>query len=295
MADQKPGLEPGRKLEATNVSFEIQSPNPDHQTSSKFENVNSGVKEADVADNTVANQPQEQPSIQETRNEPVEERAQDEQPLTDRADNRIQALANQREQERIARIQAETRANQMEAMLRNLVSVQTTQPVQSQEEVLAKQYKSYNASLGYPEDPREFADFNRNQAVMAARKAAQEETRQQSSQDDMNRTLMANPELATDTVLQAMVAAKQAEAQRQGFTLSYSQATAIAKQEMAQRFKRETTASVVNDEQVRNEAYVETTRGASTNRSAVQTPSAQDISKMSLAEMERALKEAGEW
>lgn len=296
MATQKPGLEPGRKLEATNVSFEISSPNPDHQTSSKFENVQSGAKEADAAENTAANQPEDSASVEETaRSEHQrQEETQVEQP-SEREQNRVQVLANQREQERQARLQAEARANQMEAMLRNLVNVQTAQPKESEEAVLARQYKSFNAQLGYPEDPREFADFNRNQAALAATKAAREESQRQASQDDMNRTLLANPELATDTFLQALVATKQAEAQRKGYTLPYSQATALAKQEMAQRFQKETTASVVKDDQAKDEAYVETTRGASTNRSSVQTPSAKDINNMTLAEMEQALKEAGEW
>jgi hypothetical protein len=111
----------------------------------------------------------------------------------------------------------------------------------------------------------------------------------------MNRTLIENPELATDTFLQALVATKQAEAQRRGFTLPYSQATRLAKAEMNQRFQKETTATVAEDNRAKNEAYVETTRGASTNRTSVQTPSVGDISKMSLTEMEHALKAAGEW
>ncbi len=291
MSDQKPGLEPGRKLEATNVSFEIQSNNPDHQTSSNFENVSSKGSEADAADNTEANQ-HEVPKQEKSEDSQKETQ---EQPLTERADTRIQVLANQREQERQARIQAEARAAQMEAMLQNLVNVQTAKPKQSQEELLAKQYKSYNPQLGYPEDAREFADFNRNQAILAARQAAMEATREQMSQDDMNQTLAANPEIATDKVLQALIAVKRADAQRQGFTLSYAQATRLAKEEMGQRFQKETNAKVVTDNQVKNEAYVETTRGASTNRSSVQTPSAKDINSMSLAEMEQALKQAGEW
>lgn len=290
MTQGQPGLEPGRKLTADGASFTVVSNDPERATDSKFKNVQSTVeqKKPQVEENT----PIQEPTY--TEDKPKQE-AQEEQPVTERASQRIQALDERAKQAEARALTLEAQQAATQQMLSRLVNIPVTQPVISQDELLAKQYKSYNASLGYPEDPKEYVDFNRTQAALAAQQVAERVTRQQVDNDDLNRAISLYPELTTDTVLQALVAGKRAEAQRQGYVLSYAQATDLSKKELTSRYTKQATADAVSDTQAKNEAYVEGTRGASTNRQSVKTPSVEDINKMTPAEMERYLRTIGEW
>lgn len=269
----KPGLEP-RKLEAE-VDIAVESPDPSRTTATEQPAVESQAAEA-VSENTEAT-PQA-----EVGNDEV---AQEEQPLSHRANERIQSLAREKSQ-------AEQRAAQAEAMLQRLVNAPNASPSVSDEELLAKQFKSYDANQGYPTDPREYVQYNQKMAALAAQKAALSTAQQQAEQADFGQMLLKHPDIANDTVIQGAVAAKRAEANRQGFTLSYTQAADLVKDELSKRYTKEATARQVSDTQDKNQAYVETTRGASPNRQPDSRPSADN---MSLTEMEAYLKKNGQW
>jgi hypothetical protein len=251
------GLEP-RKLE-TEVQINVESDRVNEQPEQQVE---APVQEAQAT-------------------QPEQALEQDSQPdETQREANRVQTLANQA-------AQARAEAEQYKAMLQNLVSAQTQAPTLSQDEVLAKTYKSFDANLGYPTDPKEYAAFNREQAVQAAKAAAYEASNQLVEQQQMTELIKAYPDIGQDPALYgAMVAERSA----QGNKISYKDAADIATKKLQKRFAQVVKAEAEKEQAEKGAAYVETSRGASSNRGTNVDPK-----NMSLTEMESLLKQSGNW
>ncbi len=269
MAEDKPGLTP-RKLEAE-VSMDTGGMVPDAPANVEEPIVVDTTEQAQVGDNT--------PATEKAEGQDETPKAQ-EQP-SERETNRVQALANRT-------AQAEARAAQAENMLRGLVNAQVaTAP--SQEEVLAKQFKSFDPNVGYPTDPREFAVFNAQQAALAARQVAQQESHNAREQSQIADLLRDHPEVASDDALMGAIVAERAAAQKQGVNLTLSQAATKVSQKMKAKYDKEAAARDEQDTQEKNEAYVETSKGASPSRTLTQPEF------KSLAEMERWMKENGTW
>lgn len=229
--------------------------------------------ETRAEDNTEATEPTEQQS--QVQDDVLKAQEQ----ISERELNRVQALAN-------AKAQAEARAAQAEAMLSSLVNAQVNARP-SQEQQMTQKYQSYDPKLGYPTDPREYTLFNAETAALAARTEAMKvasQSRDQAEFADMLRTI---PEVATDKPLMALTSALKAE----NTHLSYTQAAMEAKKQLVTRQQGAVSKAVAQDTQSKNEAYVETTKGASTQRQ-VGTP---DPSKMSLEEKEKFLRDQGAW
>lgn len=263
MAIDQPGLAP-RNLE-TEITHDLPE-----QAYSEGENVQ---EEAQVPVNTETAETQPEQPVTQVQDQPEQ--------MSEREFNRIQKLANEK-------AAAEARAQQAEAMLRGLVNAQTAQPRESEEAMLAKQFTSFDAKLGYPTDPKEFFLYSQKNAELQAVRAAQAVTQQSRAQQEMNELLTNHPDVASDPVLRgAIVAYKQDNPQ-----LTYTQAANIVKADIEKRFTQKAVAAQAADTQAKNEAYVETTRGASPSRGS--TPP-KDPEKMSLKELEATLKESGDW
>jgi hypothetical protein len=272
MGQMNPGLEP-RKLEGE-VEIHVESDRLlDASTDIEKPSVETPVETPQVEENT--------PTVQEeTKTDEVPE-----QPLTNRASERIQTLDARA-------LAAEARAQQAEQMLQRLVNVQTQQPVQSESETLAKQYRTYNSTLGYPEDPKEFASFTANGARLAAQQESMKIANQQNEQRETAEFLRAYPDAQNDPILIGAIAAHRSQAQQRGSYLSWKDAADIASKDLDSRVSKRAVAAVAHNDADKAEAYVETTRGASSSRA---TPATPDIDKMSLKEKEAFLKQTGNW
>lgn len=254
----------------------------------KLDPTQSTVSETQPTEQEPVNPTPDNTEVSDTAKKESEAKSQDSQePTTEvsqREANRVQTLANAKaEAERLAQA-AEIRAQQAEEMLRRVVQ----QPVVSQETQIAQQYSSFDKNIGYPTDPREYAQFVEQRAQARAETAGRESARRENDQIGMNQMLSDNPGIQDDPILMAAIVAQKAK----NPNISYPDAARQAKKDLDERTSKEVTSRVTNDNLDKDKAYVETTRGASTNRQAESTPSPE---AMSLEEKEAYLKKIGEW
>lgn len=268
----KPGLAP-RKLEGE-VEKHVESDRyPAETTVSEQPSVEQASTTAGVSDNTEANQGQEQ--VNEAQ----------EQPLSNRANERIQSVIAERDAEKAARQRAEE-------MLSRLVNVPQAQPTQSESELLAKQYKTFDPIQGYPTDPKEYAGFVENRARLAAQQEAQQQQARFRESQETADLLRAYPNIQSDPILIGAMTAQKAAAQARGVHLSYKDAADMASKDLEARSSKRLAQQVAQSEAEKNEAYVESSRASSSTRSGGQKP---DLDNMSLAEMEAWMKKDGSW
>ncbi len=277
MAQSNPGLAPRRLAEVQTVQMDVPERLQEEATrssASEQPQVELPV-ETQTQVNTEATEPTAETAPQQNPTS-VEDRE-----FSDRASRRFQELANRT-------TQAEERARRSEEMLQRLVN---TQPTVSQDDQLAKQYRTYDANLGYPTDPKEYSNYIGTQAELRATQAARNESQKLREQTEMNELLTKHPDVDGDDTLIGAIAALRTKAVNQGSYLTYSQAADIAKDRLSKKFTKVQQERIAEDVSSKNEAYVEGTRGASPNRS----PETQDTSKMTLSEMEAYLKKSGNW
>lgn len=280
MSAINPGLAPGEnRLNEVDITG-MMALDPTGSTASENQTTQVEV-ESPASDNTEVSEQTENRSDAKSQ-------VYEEPKVSQREANRVQKLANEKAEADRLRQEAEYRAQQAEAMLQRLTSQQQSQPVASQEEQLAKQFSSYDASVGYPTDGREYAQFVEARAQARAEAAAREAARREHDEMGMREMLSENPDIANDQILMMAVAAQKAKNQN----MSYPQALREAKKVLAERLNKEVTSRVVNDDRAKAEAYVETTRGSSSSR---QTEMAVSPDKMSFDEMESYLKKTGAW
>lgn len=278
MAEFAPGLAPRKLEDQTTVVNNVVSDRMSQLSTEHNQPDTTLTEEVQAEDNTQAT---EQPKEEVV---PAPEPQVPEQQLSEKASRRFQELAN-------ARRDAEARAAQAEEMLRRMVGEKVTPPAPSQDELLAKQYKSFDPNAGYPTDPREYAHYVGVQAQIAARETAQkinEETRNQRELDELTE---AHPDVLNDPTLQGAIAAERSQARSKGVPLSYKQAADIVKNKLSGYSVAKKAEVTAKDIQAQNDAYVETTKGAAPNRSAQVV----DPSKMSISEMEAWMKANGQW
>lgn len=219
------------------------------------------------------------PAIEQGVQEPVQQEADEQPRYSERELNRVQKLANEK-------AEAEAKAAIYQQQLQAMVNAQQQQPQESFEDRLSKQFSTFDKSLGYPTDPREFASFSAQISAEAARRESARLVQQDRSTRETNELMAAHPDIADDPLLRgATIAIKQ---NNPGLTLA--QAAAQAKKELSERIQKRAVAAQARDNQVQAEAYVETTRGASPTRAAAPAPE-----KMSLNQMEKYLKENNAW
>jgi len=271
MGQMNPGITPGE-----NAPTEVVT----HVPESMLEVATTG----DEKQTAEAQAPAEANSKETAKAEP--ESKPEEQPVSERLSRRVESVVNERNAERDARIRAEERLRLMEEQLQRVVNVPSSKP-----ETVESKYASFDKEAGYPTDPKEFAMWNREQAVFAATEAVKTTTRQNSEQAELAEMFRNNPELNDDHRLRGAVVAEREEAQRKGQYLSWDQAAKNVKSAFSSQQKQKAIDDAVSDAKSKNEAYVETTKGATPSRSSAPDPN----KKMTLREMESYLKSIGEW
>jgi len=266
MSQTGPGLTPGENKPnevVTNVETERQPVEPT------------------VNEESSAQESQPQPTVKQETQDATENlgERQQEQPESRRAQERIQAL-DQRAKT------AEAQAAYFQQLAQNVFNVQPARP--SQEELLQKQFASYDSALGYPTDGKEYAQFVRAQSISSAQQAAQ----QMASQNEESRQIAEFKSLypEQDDAFIGAVAGIRQSAQSKGSPMTYAQAAKKYTDDLQKRYAERVKADVVSGETERQSSYVETTGGASTNRKGETTPEFKSAS-----EMERYLKEQGAW
>lgn len=282
MASQNPGLVPGQnKMQPDEVDISgMAALNPAGSTASEDQPTQVEV-ENHTSDNTEVHEATENESEAKTQ-------VYGEPKISQREENRVQKLANEKAEAERLRQEAEFRAQQAEALLQRMTNQQPVQPVASEEEQLAKQFRSYDPTVGYPTDGREYAQFVEVRAQARAEAAAREAARREHDEMGMREMLSENPGINEDQILMMAIAAQKAK----NPNMSYQQAAREAKKILDERMTKEVTSRVVSDNKAKAEAYVETTRGASSTRQSESAPSPE---KMSFSEMEAYLKKIGAW
>lgn len=215
----------------------------------------------------------------------AEPTAIEDKPASERLSRRVEEVVNSRNAEREARIRAEERANLLQEQMQRIANVPSSKVEQP------SPFKTFDTELGYPTDPREFAQWNRQEATKAAIEATQEASRQSKEQAEFAELNKNHPDVMSDYRLQGAVAAERSEAARKGIHMTWDEAAKTVKEAFSSQQKKKAIDDAVSDTQSKNEAYVETTKGASSSRSPAPDPK----SKMTLSEMEEYLKSQGNW
>lgn len=288
MATDSPGLHPGRPLTATgDVKQEVISNDPDRASTIEFKDAEIS-SQGTASENTEVADP-EQKSVEPVRTETKTSEPTEENQVSQREQNRVQALANKAAEAERRAAKAEAEAANANSMIQRLVG---SQPVQTEswETQLAKQYKSFDPTIGYPTDGREYANFVEARASQRAQQSAQQEMKRDRDQREMADLLEEIPDFQQDAILMAQVAAIKS----QNPNISYLKAAKQAQKVLEERTTKEVTNKVVADSRAKDEAYVETTRGASSNRGSDATLPT-DINKMTLDQKEAYLKSHGMW
>jgi hypothetical protein len=275
MADGKPGLQPGETKIMAEDQEVVNNVESDRQVAATSDDKSTAETDATAKANT-----------EDTATSETDDRSEEEQPVSDRLSKRVSSVVNERNAERDARIAAEARTRFLEEQLQRVVNVQP----QKQEVSIASQFASFDAKLGYPTDPSEFSRYTVAMAQEAARAETRKTTEQSREQLELQELRRNHPEVDTDYRLRGAIAAERSEAQRQGVYMSWNEAASRVKDAYSTQSKKKAEADAVSDTQSKNEAYVETTRGASSSRSP-----APDPAKMNLKEMEEFLKKNGQW
>jgi hypothetical protein len=278
MAQAHPGLEPRKLEDQTNVVMKVESPRVSELTAEQNEPKVSEEPTVQVEDNTQTAEPKEPEETQEEA--PVEDRE-----FSERASKRFQELANRTSV-------AEARAQQAEQMLQRMVNTQVQPPAPSQDELLAKQFKSFDQTLGYPTDAKEYMRFAEVKAELAAERKTTQMNEESQKQRQIDELIEAFPEVLGDNIMQGAISAEVADAKKKGMNITYKQAAKRVYSELESRANKKATIASIRDTKEKNEAYVETTKGAAQSRSVNVVP---DSSKMTLKEMEKWMKENGSW
>lgn len=280
MAEGTPGLAPRRLEDQTTVVNNVVSDRMSELSTEPNQSDAATKQEVSAEDNTEANL---QPTEEAT---PSQEAQAFDQELPDnsRYSKRVQELANRTKD-------AEMRAAQAEEMMRRIVGEKITPPAPSQDELLSKQFRSFDPTVGYPTDPGEYANFVGVQAQMAARNEAIRIAENNRNQYELDELTNAHPDVLNDPTLQGAIAGERTEAKRRGVNLSYKQAADIVKNKFQGYSVAQKAQATAKDIQAQNDAYVETTKGAAPTRKAETV----DPSKMSVSEMEAWMKANGEW
>jgi hypothetical protein len=280
MSDMAPGLQPKEVSKAQTIETKVVSDRvgelPASTTSSEQVPV-SPPSEQQVVDNTTA--PTDTPK--ETVKVEAPQETTEQREFSEKASKRFQTIVNALEEERVKRLTAEQQ-------LQRLVM---SQPQPKPEEALVQQYKSFDKSLGYPTDPKEYSDFVGQRAEQRADAAAERRNKQLREQQDITDLMKNHPDTVGDDILVGAIAAERNAAARRGESLTLSEAAALVKDKLAKKYTREFTKTVANDIASKNEAYVETTKGAATTRQA-EKPKTEF---KNLAEMEAEMKKQGIW
>jgi hypothetical protein len=100
-----------------------------------------------------------------------------------------------------------------------------------------------------------------------------------------------HPEAMEDTILIGAIAAEKNAAAKRGEYITLSDAATSAKAKLEKKYAKEYVRNVQNDVASKNEAYVETTKGGSTQRAAEKP----QTEFKNLGEMEKYLKDKGLW
>jgi hypothetical protein len=283
MSATNPGLSPKGNINAQKVSINVESSRLSELPTEQNKAEVLPTAESQVTENTVATEPEvksDTKSVEEAPAKSIEDRE-----FSERASKRFQELAN-----RTAKAEAEARA--ANEMLRRVVGAQVTPPAPSQEEMLAKQFKTYDPSLKYPTDPNEYIRFTEIKSTLAARQEFMRVAEERERQNELNDLVKAYPNVVNEPRIQGAIAAEVTEAKKRGIKMSYKEAADIVYED----FKGKGTKAAINITQKdileKNEAYVETTKGASVQRGPDVIP---NPSKMTLKEMENYLKSQGQW
>lgn len=271
-----PGLAPGanrpNEVDISPIMEKAAQLDPAGSTASEVQDANPPTK-SPASENTEVREP-----VQREVVEPAQERE-----MSQREANRVQALANAKAEAEKRAQEAEFAARQAQETLQRVVG---QQPQVNVEDQLARQFPSYQTSVGYPTDPREYAQFVEMRSQARAEAAATQAARREREQTDIARMFEENPDIQGDQIIMGAIAAKRATG------LSYTESARQVKRELEERTKKVISSRVADEDHAKNEAYVETTRGASTNRRADEAPS---VDKMSLSEMEDYLKKTNNW
>ena len=278
MGDLSPGLQPGESNKIPSVDNQIVS-------NRQGELPTSSISSEEVPDSPKSSQQVEEntPAATETSKEPVKVEVPEtpKEEFSEKASKRFQTLANALEEERSKRLVAEQIAQR-------LVNYQ---PQPKPEDAFEKQFKSYDPSLGYPTDPREYTNFVGKNAENKAREASRQETLRERNNAETLELMKVHPEAMEDTILIGAIAAEKNAALKRGEYITLSDAATSVKAKLEKKYAKEYIRNVENDIASKNEAYVETTKGGSTQRAAEKP----QTEFKNLTDMEKKMKEMGIW